>query len=138
LAVGAALALAFSAVFHALVFGRRETGLLFAGLWVWTTAGLIVALVYGVDEHPQAGEWWPLILISLSLTLLLTFMIDRAHDGRLVLLSVLILVAGGAAYAVTSGQIDDATLDEAADYWPLLLTIIGIGLLPLAFRRRTG
>jgi hypothetical protein len=29
-------------------------------------------------------------------------------------------------------------LDYAADYWPLLITVIGIGLLPLAFQRRTG
>ncbi len=59
-------------------------------------------------------------------------------DVRLVLASILTLVAGATAYLVTSGRVDDQVLDRAADYWPLLLAVIGVGLLPLAFRRRAG
>ena len=36
----------------------------------------------------------------------------------------------------SSGRLEPM-LDRAADYWPLLVSALGIGLLPLAFRRRT-
>jgi hypothetical protein len=132
----AVLVLAFTAVFHALLFGRRERGLLFVGLWVWVTTGAAALVVYGVDAQAKATEWWPLLLWTLSLTLVLTYLIERAHDVRLVLLSSVILVAGVTAYLVTSDRIDQDLLDNAADYWPLLFSVVGLALLPLAFRRR--
>jgi len=132
------LAGAFTCIFHALLSGRRERGLLFLGLWVWITAGMVFVVIYGVDSSFDMTEWWPLLLWSLGLALVITYLIERTHDVRLVLLSVVILVAGGTAYWVTSGQIGKSSLDKAAKYWPLLLSVIGVGLLPLAFRRRTG
>lgn len=132
------LAAAFVAIFHALVSGRRERGLLFLGLWIWSAAGAIAVLVYGVDEQADAAEWWPVLLWSLSLALVLTYVLERGHDARLVLFSVVVLVAGTTAYAITSDRIDDRALTDAADYWPLLLALAGVGLLPLVFRRRTG
>jgi hypothetical protein len=129
---------AFTFIFHALLSGRRERGLLFLGLWVWITAGMVFVVVYGIDEPFDVTKWWPLLLWSLGLTLLFTYLLERTHDVRLVLLSMVILVAGATAYWVTSGQIGKSSLDKAAKYWPLLLSVIGVGLLPLAFRRRTG
>lgn len=134
----AVLVTAFTAVFRGLLSGRRERGLLFIGLWVGTTAGAVAVLVYGVEDQPDATEWWPLLLWSLSLALVLTYLVERTHDARLVLLSVVALVAGTTAYLVTSERIDQGALDDAAEYWPLLISIAGVGLLPLAFRRRTG
>lgn len=130
------LAVATTMVVHALLSGRRERGLLFLGLWIWVTAGMVTALVYGLDDKPDAAEWWPLGLWSLGITFLLTYILDRTHDARLVLLSTVILVMGLTAYAVTSDQIGQSILDHAADYWPLLFTVLGVILLPLAFRRR--
>jgi hypothetical protein len=132
------LAVAFTCVYHALLSGRRERGLLFLGLWVWITAGMVFVVIYGISDSFDMVKWWPLLLWSLGLTLLITYLLERTHDVRLVLLSIVILVAGGTAYWVTSGQIGKSSLDQAARYWPLLLSVIGVGLLPLAFRRRTG
>jgi uncharacterized membrane protein HdeD (DUF308 family) len=131
------LGLGFTFIFHALVFGRRERGLLIVGLYIWATAGVIAAIVYGVDEHPDATEWWPALLWSLAIAFFLTYLIERAHDVRLVWLAALVAVAGGAAYWVTSGAADQALLDQVADYWPLILAVLGVGLLPAAWRRQT-
>lgn len=130
------LAVAATMVVHALLSGRRERGLLFLGLWIWVTAGMVAMLVYGLDDQPDAAEWWPLGMWSLGITFLLIYILDRTHDARLVLLSTVVLVMGLTAYAVTSEQIDQSILDHAADYWPLLLVVLGVVLLPLAFRRR--
>ncbi|MBP8973436.1 MAG: hypothetical protein KBH93_06130 [Anaerolineae bacterium] len=129
------LGVGFTFIFHALLFGRRERGLLFLGLYIWITAGVIGVIAYGIDLQPDAREWWPALLWSLGLTLLVTFLLERGHDARLVLLAVLATVAGGAAYWVTSGTADAQMLDDVADYWPLLLAVLGVGLLPAAFRR---
>jgi len=78
------LAVATTLIMHSVLSGRRERGLLFFGLWIWVTAGMIAALVYGIDDQPEVGQWWPLILWSLALTLLLTYLLERTHDARLV------------------------------------------------------
>jgi hypothetical protein len=135
---GFILALAFTAVFHSLIFDRRERGLLFFGLLVLSGAGTADAVIYGIDKSPDLAEWWPISFVTISVALFLTYLIERMHDARLVLLSVMILVAGGTAFVTTNGNFDEARLHDAAEYWPLLLSVIGIGLLPLAFRRRTG
>jgi len=54
-----------------------------------------------------------------------------------VLLGVIALVAAAAAFWITHGRADTDLLDRAADYWPLLLALLGLGLLPLAFQRPT-
>ena len=129
------LAAGFVLFFQGMLSGRRERGLLFLGLWVWVTAGMLAVLVYGVEGEPDAAQWWPLLLWSLSLTLVLTYLVERTHDARLLLLSVVTFLAGITAYWVTSDRADEALLDTAADYWPLLFSVLGILLLPTAFRR---
>jgi hypothetical protein len=138
LAGGFILALAFTAVFRSLLFGRRERGLLFLGLWIWSVAAILAGLIYAIDDSPDAAEWWPLLVLALAPAFLLTYVIERIHDTRLILLSILTIAAAGIALWITAGDFDQQVLDQAADYWPLLLSVIGIGILPLVFRRRTG
>ncbi len=136
LAGGGVLVVGFTAFFHALLFGRKERGLIFLGVWVWVTVGALLLLVYGLESAPDATVWWPILLWSTALTFVLTYLVEYTHDARLLLLSMIALVAGTTAYMVTSGRISAETLDEAASYWPLLLTVIGVGVLPTAFRKR--
>ncbi|MBN1200440.1 MAG: hypothetical protein JXJ20_01165 [Anaerolineae bacterium] len=138
LVIGAILMLAFTLVFRALLFGRRERGLLLAGLWVWLTAGAAGVVIYGIEQHPDLADWWPLVLVSLGLTFFMTFLVERTHDTRLVLLSMISLVAAGAAFWAITGDINEKNLEDVIDYWPLLLSVVGIGFLPVALRRRAG
>ncbi|MBN1566001.1 MAG: hypothetical protein JXA10_19330 [Anaerolineae bacterium] len=126
---------AFTMIFHALLSGRRERGLLLFGLWIGATAGLIAALVYFVDDQPDAVEWWPLVVGALGLTFFVGYIIERTHDIRLLWLMILSLTAAGIAYVFTSDTIDEEAFSQIADYWPLLLSVIGIGIMPLVFRR---
>ena len=138
LVVAGILVVGFSAILHALFFGRRERGLLFVGLFVWVTAGTIGALITLVEEEPDFAEWWPILLAALGITLLLTYLIERLHDVRLILVGVLVMVAAITSYIVTSGSLTEDWVTDAGDYWPLLFAVLGIGILPLVFRRRTG
>lgn len=129
------LVLGFSAVVHALLFGRRERGLLFVGALIWATAGAVAGLL-SIEESPDFAEWWPVFPAALAVALLLTYLIERWHDGRLMYLSLLMLVIAGTSYAVTSGELTNDWIDDAGEYWPLLLVVLGVGLLPVAFRRQ--
>ena len=131
------LALAFTAIFHSLLSGRRERGLLFVGVYIWVTVGVGAGIVYGLDRTLDMQEWWPLLVWSLGLALVITALIERTHDSRLLLFGTFALVAGLAAYGVSSGQIHGQWFDRAADYWPVLFAIVGLGLLPSAFRSRS-
>lgn len=137
LGLSAALALSFTLVFHALIEGRRERGLLFVGAWVWAVAGGAALVVYGLDESLDLRRWWPIGVWAASPALVLTYLIERAHDGRLVLLGGMALAGGSAAYAVSSEWISAERLEQIGSYGPLLLVVLGIGLLPLAVRRHT-
>jgi len=134
----ALLVVGFTFIFHAIVFGRRERGLLFFGFWIWLAAGSIALVMLGIEGEPEATEWWPLLLVSLGLALVVTYLFERLHDARLLLLGLTILVVSAVAFLVTQGTIEQELLDDVADYWPLLFSVIGIGLLPLVFRRRAG
>lgn len=132
------LVLAFAVIFRAVLNGRQDRGLLLVGIWVWITAGMLFVLVYGIDRQPDARQWWPLLLWSLGVTFILIYPVERTHDSRLIWLGTITLAAGIAAYGITSDRIDPQSLEDAAEYWPVLLSVVGIGLLPLAFRRRLG
>ena len=138
LGVAALLVVGFTFVFYAIVFGRRERGLLFLGFWIWTIAGSIALVMLGIEADPEAAEWWPLLLVSLGLALVITYLFERLHDARLLLLGLTILIVSAIAFLVTNGEIEQDVLDDVADYWPLLFSVIGIGLLPRVFRRRAG
>ncbi len=138
LVIGCVLMGAFTLIFRALLSGRRERGLLFLGLWVWIGAGLLGVLVYGIDNDPGVARWWPLVLWITGVTLFFTYLIERLHDARLLLLAVIAFVAGTTAYLVTSDRIDENVLGDYTDYWPLLISLVGVGVLPAVFRRRTS
>ena len=138
LGVMAILAVGFTFVFHALVFGRRERGLLFLGFWIWLTAGVVALVALGIEADPEAGEWWPLLLVSMGLAFVVTYLVERLHDARLLLLGITTLIISAIAFLIARGMIEQDILDRIADYWPLLFSVIGVGLLPLVFRRQAG
>lgn len=138
LVAGMILVAAFTAVWRWLVFGRQERGLLFTGLLVWAGAGTLALLVTGIDAEPDAAEWWPLIFVPVSVALFVMLLLERARDARLLLVIAALAVAGTLSYLYTSDRLDEQVMSDAADYWPLLISVLGVLLLPLAFRRRTG
>lgn len=131
------LAFGFTAIFRALVLGRYQRGLLLVGFALWFIIGALLFLAYGLEDEPDAADYWPVVLLAFGMALFLTYAVERTHDTRLVLVSLLVLVTGGVTlWASIEDLSDNSQLDRVIDYWPLLLVVMGIGLIPSVFRPR--
>jgi hypothetical protein len=134
LAIGVAvLALGLSLVMRFLLNGRRERGLFFVGVTILLWLGL-VALAWTNDVEISQG--WPLGVSAIGLAMLLTFVFERSHDRGLLLPGVLLIVAGAIPLPFTFGILSESVLNGVALYWPVLLLLVALAILPRAVRDR--
>jgi hypothetical protein len=128
-------ALVLTFMFRFFLSGRRERGLFFLAvvLIMW---GVVLAMAVLGDEQFPLAEFWPLVLAGIGVAFFFTFLFERTHQGGLVLPGIMLMFASGIALAVMLDVIGDSTQEIINDYWPLLLTLIGIVLLPNTLVRK--
>ncbi len=132
LMMGASLVLTF--LFRFFASGRQERGLLFLAVSLLSLGGLGAAFSVAPDTFDLA-EWYPLALVGVALALFLTYAFERQAERGLLGVGALFLVMASAAFLVTFEVIPQNVLDQIADYWPLLIALLGITLVPVALRR---
>jgi hypothetical protein len=130
LGVGA-LGLALIARF--LLNGRRERGLFIAGLVILAWTGLAALVASGNMLIEQS---WPLGVIAVGVAMLATFFLERYHERGLILPALAFMVAGSAAMPFTLGVISSDLNKVVAIFWPLLILVPALALLPSAARPR--
>jgi hypothetical protein len=126
-ALGLALALRF------LLNGRRERGLFIAGLVILAWTGLAALVSSGNIPIQQS---WPLGIIAIGLAILVTFFLERNHERGLILPALSFMVAGSAAMPFALGLISSDLNKVVAIFWPLLILVPALALLPSAARPR--
>ncbi|MBN2469329.1 MAG: hypothetical protein JXN59_01295 [Anaerolineae bacterium] len=125
---------ALSGLLYWLSSGRSAQGMLFLMLAGLATTALTAGFVL-TPETLNIVQLWPLYLIILGIAFLLTMLLSRWHDRRLFVPALILIAAGLAALAVTTGRLP-ADLDRTAQViWPWLLGGLILGLLPLAVRQ---
>jgi hypothetical protein len=123
-----------SLVLRFLFQGRRERGLFFVTVLILLALALAALTFTGfVDLSVE----WPVIIAVPGLAMLLTFMFERSHDRSLVLPALMFIVAGGAILPFTMGLLDSSFLPGIALYWPALLLLAALAVLPRAIRDRS-
>lgn len=120
-------------LFRFFASGRRERGLYFLAL-VLISFGVVLAVIVNIQDADPA-EWWPLVLVGISLSFFATYAFERQHEIGLVGVGLLVMIAAVVALLVTSDVIPQKVIDTVKDYWPLLVAFMGVTLIPLAFRR---
>jgi hypothetical protein len=117
--------------------GRRERGLLVISLTLLLLVILSVLVVGGVVRGEQ---FFPLALMGAGAAIFITFLFERSHERGLVLPALMLMVAGGVALALSalstspSGVFNADVQGLAAVFWPVLLLVAVLVVLPLAFR----
>lgn len=124
--------LVLSNLFRFFIGGRRERGQLFLAVLTLSFGGAIAVISLGGLE---AYTWWPLTLLGTALALTITYLADIQRDMRLLGLAGLTLLAGSVALLVTLEVLPASLMDALADFWPLLIALLGVTLIPLALRR---
>ncbi|MFP4322007.1 MAG: hypothetical protein ACLFTK_06095 [Anaerolineales bacterium] len=132
LILGAGLVLTF--LFRFFASRRQERGLLFLALSLLGIAA-VVGLFSIAPSTFNLAEWYPLLFLSISLALVVTFLLDRQSERGILGVAALFVVMGGAAFLVSFDIIPQDILQQIADYWPLLIALLGITLVPVALRR---
>lgn len=115
-----------------LINGRREVGLLFLGL------GLAIALALGLAFSTglfDPAALLPTTIIAFGITLILLIFFGARERG-LLLPGLILCVVGVVLLPYALGLIPVDLLDTIRAYYPVLLVVAGILLLPVAFRRR--
>lgn len=125
---------ALSLVVRFLFNGRRERGLFFIAVMILLLTGLLGA---AAKNWIDLSQNWPLFIVIPGAAMLLTFIFERSHDRGLVLPSLMFMVAGGTILPFTMSLISTDTLALVALYWPILLLVLALAVLPSAVRDRT-
>lgn len=132
LGIGVA-ALGLGMVGRFFVNGRRERGLFIVGLVILAWVSLAALVIVGSLLIEQA---WPMGIIGIGLAMMLTFLFERSHDRGLIFPALGILAIGlvAAPLALSPSQPNLGSL--FATFWPLLLLVGALALLPRAVRPR--
>jgi len=126
-------------------------GLTFLARWMashrWARGSLffgLVCLFFGglffyVNQPSAFGlaSAWPLFITAIGLAMLITRILTPSAQSRLILPSLILIIAGLAGTVITMGLLDSSITVTAASLWPVALVIIVvIWLFPLVFRQR--
>lgn len=128
-------ALTLTFVFRFFLSGRRERGLFFIAL-VMMMWGLVIALDTLSGGNFPLDEYYPLFLGGVGIAFFFTFLFERTHQVGLILPGVTLIFASGVALSVTRDLLSEDFRNLITDYYPLIFTLIGLTLLPVALRRK--
>jgi len=135
LAVGIGVtALGGSLVLRFLLNGRRERGLFFIGAVILLWIGLGAASLSGDLAIEQA---WPLAISAIGVGMIITYLFERSHDRGLLMPALIVILFGALILPFTLGMLPPDIMSLVALYWPVVLIILAMALLPRAIRDRT-
>ncbi len=130
-----ALGLGLTLIARWLASHRWARGSLFFGLVCLLFGGLFFYV-----NQPNAfslASAWPLFIAALGLAMLITRILTPSAQSRLMLPSLILIIAGLVGAVITMGLLPTNITVVAASLWPVALVIIVvIWLFPLVFRQR--
>lgn len=130
-----ALGLGLTLIARWLASHRWARGSLFFGLVCLLFGGLFFYVT-----QPNAfglASVWPLFFTTIGVAMLITRILTPSAQSRLLLPSLILIIAGLAGAVITMGLLDSNITVAAASLWPVALVIIVvIWLFPAVFRQR--
>jgi hypothetical protein len=108
--------------------GRRSDGLVFTGVAAALLGAFFLAITLGPLEWSDLARYWPVFVLIGGAAFLAQWLARPAGMGLLVPAGLAIVV-GLAALALTRGLLDPALTAQAVRLWPVLLILLGLGLL---------
>jgi hypothetical protein len=107
---------------------RRDEGLVFSGVSASLLGAFFFAITLGPLDWGDLGRYWPVFVLIGGLAFLAQWLARPAERGLLVP-ALLALLVGGVALAFTLNLVGPAIAEQAGRLWPVLLILLGLGLL---------
>ncbi len=107
---------------------RRESGALWFGI-VGTLSGVVfLYITVGPADWEDMAQLWPIFPVIAGLGWLVEW-VFTPHAIATLALGLAALVVGGVGFAFTYGSLDPELARQLASLWPLLLVLVGLGLV---------
>jgi peptidoglycan/LPS O-acetylase OafA/YrhL len=107
---------------------RRNTSALFWGVVVLVVGAFFFLRNYGVVSYYYADEYWPVFIFALGLGFLALFIYRPRDWGVLIPAGIFLFFGGILCIRLFHGYFWHWE-DIIEQYWPVLLIVIGIGVL---------
>ncbi len=108
--------------------GRRQHGLIFTGVSSTLVGALFFAITLGPLTWGDLGRLWPVFILIGGLAFVAQWLAQPSERG-LLLPGLAALVVGGVLLLFTLNLLGGAVGQLATQLWPVLLILLGIGLL---------
>jgi hypothetical protein len=114
---------------------RWSRGALLVGSALLLTA--IVFFVLSTSSGFDLVRGWPLFIVAIGASFLLTAFLAPSGDRRIPGSGILLVVAGLVALVVTMGAVSAMLITTIGNLWPIIfVALLGVWLLPFVVRRR--
>ena len=110
------------------VEGRRSPGLVMTGVASALLGGFFLAITLGPLAWSDLDRYWPVFILISGVAFLAQWLARPGEVGLLVP-AVLGLLVGLGGLALTLGYIEPAVSAQILRLWPVLLIVLGVGLL---------
>lgn len=117
------------------VIGKRDKGAVFFGTFFFLLGIFFFLRNYDIIPYYYMREVWPALLIIFGLSFVSVFITKPSDWGVLIPAGILIFL--GVVFLLRKFHIIYLDIgDIIADYWPMILIIIGAGIILGALRRQ--
>jgi hypothetical protein len=115
---------------------RKPDGVWF-GVAALLSGGLLLYITVGPGQWRDLARLWPAFPLIGGVAWVIAWLVDLREVSNLVT-GIIASVIGGLGFAYTYGLLDAERGQSIARYWPLVLVLIGLGLIAqfLVQRRR--
>jgi len=129
------LALGVMLIFSVCCKSKTDKGAVFPGTILFFIGLFFFLRNYGLVEYYYVREVWPIFIIMVGLGFLALFLAKPSDSGVLVPAGILLFI--GVISLLNKLYIIDIELWEIiADYWPVILIVIGLSIILGSLKRR--
>ena len=116
--------------------GRHDSGLIFVGVAVALVGAFFFAFTLGYYRWADMSRYWPVFVLIGSAAFFGQWL-AQPRDRGLLVPAFLALLVGGVALPITLQAVNPALAELVIKFWPVVLVLLGLGLLLSVFQRRS-
>lgn len=111
-----------------LIRDPRDTDNVWFGVTAALSGSVFLYITVGGGRWSDMSWMWPVFPIAAGLGWLVSWFLDLRQISNLVT-GLIALAAGAVGFMYTSGRLGVNLWEMLADYWPVILVLIGVGLI---------